>query len=169
MGDLLGSWVPREWIDQVIAEMRRNPQHTFQVLTKNPARLAEFDWPRNAWLGTSIDGKGDSIKRLRVIQDIDVNGNIRFVSFEPLLADVVAQHGFDISDLDWVIVGAQTGPNALRPQNDWITDIGLEARSLGIPVFLKNNLPFPNYAIPGYKRAQEFPRASTMREDESDG
>lgn len=42
MGDLFHKGVPFEFIDKVFAVMALCPQHTFQVLTKRPERMAEY-------------------------------------------------------------------------------------------------------------------------------
>jgi protein gp37 len=42
MGDLFHEAVPFEFIDRVFAVMALCPQHTFQVLTKRPERMAEY-------------------------------------------------------------------------------------------------------------------------------
>jgi len=55
MADLFGRWVPRPWIDAVLAAVRDNPQWNFLFLTKFPKRIAEFDIPSNAWMGTTVD------------------------------------------------------------------------------------------------------------------
>lgn len=162
MGDLMGEWVPTNWIQHLMPTIWNNPQHTFQLLTKNPTRYGDFTWPPNVWFGTSIDGNGRSIDRLHALRYMEVNltDAIRFVSFEPLLSDIVSQPGFNLDNIDWIIVGGQTGPDAKSPEIDWITDLGLAARKAGVPVFLKDNLPWPNYPhTPGMKRAQEFPLA----------
>ena len=41
-GDLFAEGVPDEWIDRVFAVMALAPQHTFQVLTKRPARMRDY-------------------------------------------------------------------------------------------------------------------------------
>lgn len=169
MGDIMGEWVPTNWVQHLMVAMWNNPQHIFQFLTKNPSRYSDFTWPPNVWFGTSIDGNGSSVDRLKDLRDAELNWGdaVRYVSFEPLLADMVSQEGFSLDGIDWVIVGAQTGPKAVTPERDWITDIGLAAREAGIPVFLKDNLPWPNYQnTPGWKRTQEFPIAYSKGSDE---
>lgn len=42
MSDLFHEDVPDEFIDQVFAVMALTPQHTFQVLTKRPARMSDY-------------------------------------------------------------------------------------------------------------------------------
>ena len=55
MGDMFGGWIPREWIEAILAVERANPQWNFLHLTKFPKRIAEFDIPKNAWMGTTVD------------------------------------------------------------------------------------------------------------------
>src|SRR5262245_1067480 len=55
MADLFGRWVPRDWIEAVLEQVRQNPQWNFLFLTKFAARLVEFDFPDNAWIGTTVD------------------------------------------------------------------------------------------------------------------
>src|SRR5262249_52669125 len=55
MAVLFGRWVHAEWIKAVFAAMRENPQWNFLCLTKFPQRMAEFEIPANAWMGTTVD------------------------------------------------------------------------------------------------------------------
>jgi|Deesub1362A_J573_1020465.scaffolds.fasta_scaffold00023_136 protein gp37 len=154
MGDLFGKWVPGIWIQAILHVAHKNPQHTFQFLTKNPERYKEFekDFSSNCWLGTTIEGG----QWTRWDDLLCVDASVRFVSMEPLLS-------FDFDDfqyicetgVDWVIVGAQTNPYR-QPKKEWIKDIIYLAKMYGIPLFLKNNL---NYK-PGI---QEFPQMGVKR------
>jgi len=45
--------------------------------------------------------------------------------------------------LDWIIIGAQTGPGAKPPKPEWVQDIIDQCRAAGVPVFLKDNLKWP--------------------------
>ena len=164
MGDLFGEWVPSRWISSVLIFIRKSPQHQFQILTKNPSRLARWSgFPNNVWLGTSVDGLGDSMKRIRVLRELPSKGNIKFVSFEPLLADVVSQPGFDLDGIDWIIVGAMTGPGAKPIDRGAMRNIGHEAVRKDIPIFIKDNVGLTS-------PLQEFPVSSQSKgEDESNG
>jgi protein gp37 len=144
-GDLWGDWVPKEWIEEVLKVVKKCPQHTFQFLTKNPQRYLDFELPSNAWAGTTVTSNEDHeqakiIKRVKVL--------VRFLSIEPLLGEV----NFDFNGLQWIIIGAQTGKNPLRPKKEWIEKILSDAKRLGIPIFLKNNLR-PHYPF----SIQKFP------------
>ena len=145
MGDMMGAWVPDKWILQVLNIIEQNPQHTFQLLTKNPKRYLEFEFPKNAWCGTSIESQ-DKLHRLDIIKQ--VQAKVRFVSIEPLLSDIDAN--FD--DIQWLIIGGMTGPKAIKPQKVWIEN--LLAQADGLPVFLKDNLSFP-------QKIQPFPMPTT--------
>lgn len=144
--DLFGEWVPSEWIKEVLKVVRKCPQHTFQLLTKNPKRYLDFEpLPDNSWAGTTVTCNKD-YERAKIMEKIKVP--IRFLSIEPLLGEV----DFPFDGIQWIIVGAQTGRNPLRPKKDWIEMILSNARKMKIPIFLKNNLR-PHYP----SSIQQFP------------
>ena len=75
MGDLFHELVPDDFIAKVFDVIARCPGHTFQLLTKRPARMAEFvsrydpedlapsPLP-NLWLGTSVENQAAAEARL---------------------------------------------------------------------------------------------------------
>jgi protein gp37 len=149
MADLLGDWVPGEWIHQIIEVAENCPQHIFQFLTKNPKRLSQFPWPSNCWVGTTVTNQGDADERWPWILRAD--GPVRFVSHEPLLGPIIlpAAHLLFATKgsrpfVDWAIIGAMTGPGRFRDditfQPGWVQDLIDQYRAAGIPVFLKDNL-----------------------------
>lgn len=136
--------------------IRRCPQHTFQILTKRPERIAEHlpaDWNEfnNVWIGTSI-GSEKGLNRMYQLMDAFneyrnggrlVNKPITFISFEPLHQRIDAN--FDISTLiwfDWIIVGGEsgneTGKYRYRPcEIEWIEELVKGFGSCGSAVFVK--------------------------------
>ena len=88
MCDLFGDWIDKDWIDRIILTARENPQHTFQFLTKNPKRYSKFEFPKNCWLGVTIDGTETTLEKVMRIEHLATKDNFKFVSFEPLLGDV---------------------------------------------------------------------------------
>ncbi len=145
-GDLFGNWVPGQWIKEVLNVVKMCPQHTFQFLTKNPRRYLDFQpLPNNSWAGATLTCNKD---RERVLIMKKVKVPVRFLSIEPLLGEVTLP--FD--GIQWIIIGAQTGRNPLRPKKEWIDKILSNANKMGIPIFLKNNLR-PHYPI----LFQQFP------------
>lgn len=148
MGDLFGAWVPDEWIEAVFAAVRASPRHTFQFLTKNPARYAGLELPRNGWYGATVD-RAAGLARLEDLRDLDA---ITFVSFEPVLGPIDP----DLSGIDWAIVGALSRSSrnpAMLPDREWVTAIMDRAREAGAAVFLKDSLEDL-----GIGRIQEYPR-----------
>ncbi len=146
MGDLFGAWVPRRWIESVLQVIRETPQHRYLLLTRNPARYAEFALPANAWAGATVTGEGDD-ERLAALIGATPQGR-RWVSYEPILG------GFPLDmlgEVDWVTVGAMTGPGAVRPKliDAWVTALIIEAEHT--PVFLKRNLG------PQWEPREEYP------------
>lgn len=139
MSDAWGFWIPVSHIHLILEYCQKYPQHTFLHLTKNPRRYLELnheDIPENCWLGTTItwgqEGRDDE---LRVM---NARGHKTWVSFEPLLDDVI-ENGTDLDGIKWVVVGAQTAPRLL-PKLEWVDHVLREAKARNIPVFLKNNL-----------------------------
>ena len=145
MGDLFGEWVPREWILKVLEVVKQCPQHTFLFLTKNPRRYAEFEFPKNAWLGTTITSESDSY-RIRQLTSIK-NDNLKFLSIEPLLKSIVS--GF--VGIDWIIVGGLS-PNPVH-NNGAVMWLIKKCEEKRIPIFLKSNLNYPD-------KIEEFPEVS---------
>lgn len=139
MGDLFGDWVDPLWISRVIDVAHDNPQHTFIFLTKNPIRYIEYDFPPNCWLGTTADNYDSSCNNgVKLSTHFD---NITFLSYEPLLSNVHVVE-LDLWRINWVIIGAMTGPGADRhiPRLLWIKNILIYAQHFNIPVFMKDNL-----------------------------
>ena len=120
LADLFGKWVPDEWILKVLKVVKDNPQHTFQFLTKNPERYFDFDFPKNCWLGLTIDGTESNIVAQVKLSALEHQPNYKFISFEPLLGFV---GHLGLSKIDLVIVGAMTGAGAIEPKKFWIDSI----------------------------------------------
>lgn len=136
MGDSLGAWVPREWIKAVIDECRKHPEIVFQFLTKNPKRYAEFEWPANCWLGTTVTNQRDWDTRAPTMF---VNGkNITYISMEPLLEEIKFIDEIGLDHIYWLIIGGQTGPGAPETPDSWIANLIDEARNASIEIYIKD-------------------------------
>ena len=138
MGDLFGNWVPPEWILSVLTTVTTCPQHTFLFLTKTPTTYYHFHFPQNCWLGATADSFKASYWNATALADLP---NITFLSYEPLL-DLVYTNYNALWWIDWVIVGAMTGPGARQhaPEKNWIRNILLQATKVNLPIFMKDNL-----------------------------
>jgi len=101
--DLFGEWIPDKWIFNIITKLQNYPQHTFLLLTKNPKRYLDFTFRDNFWLGTTVDTK-DNIERINYLRKLK-NNNIKFISFEPLLTEIL---NLNLENIDWIIIGGLT-------------------------------------------------------------
>lgn len=135
MTDMAGDWVQSEWMTGVLSTIDRCDHHTFQFLTKRPDNLKKWfvDYRKNVWLGATVENSGElwRIDALRELKTVPV----RYVSFEPLQESIQP----DLAGIDWIIIGAQTGPLKL-PVKDWVISLINQAQSAGIPVFMKDSL-----------------------------
>jgi protein gp37 len=100
------------WRDEAWGVIRRCPHLHFQILTKRPERIAAHlpdDWGSggypNVWLGVSIEndryvGRADVLRTVPAV--------VRFISAEPLLGPLPS---LDLTGIDWLIVGGESGPD----------------------------------------------------------
>ena len=149
IADLFAPWTPEEWRNKVLSAMQRCVvRHTFQLLTKNPERIPLwYEFPENTWVGTTVTCENDDWKNIEAIKK--VKARVRFASFEPLLGLLPSE--ICLNGLQWVIIGKLTGSKRVKLDNYWVWRILNEARSHNIPVFIKNNVGWP-------EKIQEFPR-----------
>lgn len=122
MSDLFHPDVPVPFIRKVWAVMSNTRRHTYQILTKRPDRMAEvlragFDILPNVWLGASVED-GRVLHRLDDLRRVPAA--IRFVSFEPLIGSVA---NGSLADIQWAIVGGESGPRARPIDPIWIDEI----------------------------------------------
>ena len=135
MSDLFHEDVPLDFIQQVFDVMRRADWHLFQILTKRSGRLADLalliDWPENVWMGVTVEsadyaGRIDDLRR--------VHAATRFLSLEPLLGPLP---NLNLDGIDWVIVGAESGPGARPMAEAWATDLRDQCLQARVPFFFK--------------------------------
>jgi protein gp37 len=135
MSDLFHEDVPLEYINQVFDVMRRAKWHRFQILTKRAERLADLEskleWAPNIWMGVSVEM---SVHRYRVDLLRSTKAHIKFLSLEPLLGPIP---NLDISNIDWVIVGGESGPKARPMDSSWVTNIRDQCVAAQVPFFFK--------------------------------
>lgn len=136
MSDLFHERVPFEFIDQVMDTIRQTPQHRYQILTKRPARMAEYFTQRkattNAWLGTSVEDRKYGVPRIGTLRGIEAA--VRFLSIEPLLEDLGP---LDLSGISWVIVGGESGSKARPMDPAWARSIRDQCKKAKVAFFFK--------------------------------
>lgn len=135
MSDLFHKDVPLDFIKRVFDTMNNCPQHTFQVLTKRSGLLLryhkELNWTHNIWMGVSVEDK-------RVIDRIDdlrqTNAQVKFLSCEPLIGPLPC---LNLENIDWVIVGGESGRKPRPMSVDWVLDIQQQCEEKGVAFFFK--------------------------------
>ena len=135
MSDLFHEDVPLEFIRQIFDVMKQASWHTFQVLTKRAERLAEIapllSWPDNVWIGVTVEND-DCAFRIDHLRNIPAA--VRFLSMEPLLSAV---EDMNLDNIDWVIVGGESGPGSRPIEKQWVRDILRQCRNAEVPFFFK--------------------------------
>ncbi len=115
--------------------MNDNPQHTFQVLTKRAERFKELDnelsWSKNIWLGVSVENM-DVMHRIEKLRQS--SAAIKFLSLEPLIGPLP---NIDLRDVDWVIVGGESGRKPRPMESQWVTDIQQQCKDANVAFFFK--------------------------------
>lgn len=141
MSDMWHPLVPAEFVSHVFEVMRRTPRHTYQILTKRSELMRAWfeghgaEWGEsplpNVWLGTSIEndrwvGRADDLR--------ETPASVRFISAEPLLT---ALPSLDLTGIDWLIVGGESG-SSHRPMDElWVRDLRAKADEAGTAFFFK--------------------------------
>ena len=139
MSDLFHKDVPDDFIIETFKMMNETLQHTYQVLTKRADRLAQMDadgllnWTPNIWMGTSVENtQKDVFSRIEYLSQ--TKAHTKFLSCEPLLA---ALPNMNLSNIDWVIVGGESGHGARKIEKDWVLGIQEQCKAAGVPFFFK--------------------------------
>lgn len=177
LSDLFHDQIPTAFVDAVLARMLLAPQHTYQVLTKRPARLQAYladpttadrvtqialhlalgdsptattlspatflrvnlglSWPLpHLWLGVSVEDQRRANERIPLL--LQTPAAVRFVSCEPLLGPLDLSPW--LAALDWVIVGAESGPGA-RPMDDaWVRTLRNQCYAARVAFWFKQRV-----------------------------
>jgi protein gp37 len=134
MTDFWHENVPLEYHKKALQMMNEYDHHTYQILSKRPENIQRVlnetgvPLPKNTWLGVTVEGDViDVVKKQNVKYRIDHIRNInqalvRFLSVEPLIGPLK----FDDSDLvnvNWIIIGGESGHHARPFHLEWCRDI----------------------------------------------
>jgi protein gp37 len=135
MSDLFHEDVPIPFILRMFAIMEKASWHRFQILTKRAKRLFLLDsnisWPENVWMGVSVEN--DKYK-YRIDYLRNTGAKTKFVSIEPLIGPVGK---INLNEINWIIVGGESGPKARPMEKDWVIDIRNQCTEAGVPFFFK--------------------------------
>jgi protein gp37 len=135
MSDLFHQAVPDDFIKKVFEVPRQAKQHVYQFLTKRSQRLAELasrlPWSENVWMGVSVETEE---YLFRIDHLCQTPAHVKFISFEPLLGPI---QDLDLTGIDWVIVGGESGPGARPMLKEWVTDIRDRCLDSDVSFFFK--------------------------------
>jgi protein gp37 len=150
MSDLFHEEMPFEFLDRVFQVIAQTSQHKYQILTKREKILqtycAQRSLPDNVWLGVSVESAKFK-HRIDILRDIPAY--IRFLSIEPLIADVGQ---LDLRGIHWVIVGGESGPKARPMLRDWAINIQHQCDQQGVAFFFKQ---WGTWGEDGVKRSKK--------------
>lgn len=135
MSDLFHEDVPVEYVQRVFDVMKQADWHTYQILTKRSERLLELDgvldWQDRIWMGVSVETQ----KYISRIDDLRRTGaKVKYLSLEPLLGPLPKMN---LREMDWVIVGGESGPGARPMDGSWVRNIRAQCQKAGVAFFFK--------------------------------
>lgn len=168
MSDLFHENVPDEWIAKVFAVMSLARGHTFQILTKRAQRMYEYISARpnfpilpNVWLGVSAEDEERYIERVYWLRKTPAA--IRFISAEPLIGPLMPHSGAPyshwFSNIDWVIVGGESGPDFRPMELQWAADIMAACKNTNTAFFMKQIAALKSGgAPPAQLQINQFPK-----------
>jgi len=135
MSDLFHEDVPLDFIQSTFGIMCEADWHTYQILTKRSDRLLMLDetlgWPPNVWIGVSVEN-ADYVFRIDHLRE--THAQVKFLSLEPLLGPLSR---LNLSGIDWVIVGGESGPRSRPIREGWVLEIRDQCKGTGVPFFFK--------------------------------
>ena len=136
MSDLFHEDMHDDFLNQIFDIIRKTPRHIYQILTKRENRMAAYFndklIPQNVWLGVTVEDKKSGLPRIDALREL--NASIKFLSIEPLLEDLGS---LNLSGIDWVIVGGESGPKARPMDEKWVRKIKEQCDIFDVPFFFK--------------------------------
>jgi protein gp37 len=143
MSDLFWERVSDDDIRRVFEVMNKSDQlklgHSFQILTKRPERVLEMDskglldWTDNIWQGVTVENN-KTLGRIDLLRQC--RSKVKFISFEPLLEDIVDAN---LTDIDWAIVGGESGSGYRSMEQEWARSIRDACLKHGTAFFYKQD------------------------------
>jgi protein gp37 len=135
MSDMFHRDVSTPFIHRVFDTMMMANWHRYQVLTKRSQRLrrlsAQLPWSQHIWMGVTVEEQDYTYR----IDDLrNTNAYIKFLSCEPLLGPI---ERLDLTGIDWVICGGESGPGARPMREEWALSLRDQCQSAGVRFFFK--------------------------------
>lgn len=136
MSDLFHEQMPIIFLNKIMTIIDITPQHIYQILTKREDKMFKYfqkkTIPKNIWLGVSVEDKKNGVPRIDKLRNIDAA--IKFLSVEPLLEDIGE---IDLTGIDWVIVGGESGAKARPMRKEWALNVKRQCEEQNVAFFFK--------------------------------
>ncbi len=136
MSDIFHEEMTKEYLDKIFAVIESTPYHTYQILTKRADRMFEYlstrKIPSNIWLGVTVENKNEGLPRIDKLRKL--RASVLFLSVEPLLEDLGE---INLTNIDWVIVGGESGNRARPMEKEWVINIMQQCKNEDIAFFFK--------------------------------
>jgi protein gp37 len=136
MSDIFHKDMPEDYLDRIFEVIENTPQHTYQILTKRADKMYDFfskrPVPNNIWLGVTVDNRKEGLPRIDKLRNI--KATVLFLSVEPLLEDL---NTIDLTNIDWVIVGGESGNKARPMEKGWVLNIKSQCEKNDVAFFFK--------------------------------
>ncbi len=136
MSDLFHHEMPEDYLDKIFDVISKTPQHTYQILTKRAEKMFVYLKDKiiteNIWLGVTVENRKDGLPRIDYLRQL--KASVLFLSVEPLLEDLGK---IDLSNIDWVIVGGESGHKARPMEKEWVVNIKKHCDEKNIAFFFK--------------------------------
>lgn len=136
MSDLFHEQIPVSFLNKIMDVIDITPRHIYQILTKREDAMFKYFQNRsvskNIWLGVTVEDKKDGVRRIDKLRTIDAT--IKFLSIEPLLEDIGE---IDLTGIDWVIVGGESGSKARLMKKEWALNIQRQCKKQNVAFFFK--------------------------------
>jgi protein gp37 len=150
MGDIFGDFISDEWLEKVFRAVAKYKQWTYIFLTKNLKRVINIEWPKNTWIGATVDYQWRVGPTEKAFQQI--KAPIKFISLEPLMEPV---EFLNLDIFDWIIIGGRNETSRMpagQPKWEWVKSLIGQARQSNVKVFCR-----PNLTVGPYQKPREFP------------
>lgn len=135
MSDIFHEDVPFDFIDKIFDIIKETPQHRYQILTKRAERMNEYfslrEIPDNVWLGVTVEAKSS---KMRIDYLRKLEATVKFLSCEPLVEELGV---LDLTGIDWVIVGGESGIQARAMKEEWVLNIKEQVENQDVAFFFK--------------------------------
>ncbi len=140
MSDFFHEKAPDAYLQKVAWVMLAADWHVYQVLSKRAAQMRDLlrgkllaaAKQQHIWWGVSVENKKHGLPRIDLLRES--GAKVKWLSVEPLLEDLGE---VDLSGIDWVVVGGESGPGARPMERAWVESLHAQCQNASVPFFFK--------------------------------